>query len=522
MASPLPSRVRVQYVRGGHVKASRPDVFDAGCGAPLAALLRRAGGKLRIKATRAFFAADGEELLDDEACSGELVRRAATHPAGSSVRVVFTARGADYSVAPPAEGEDAAPPKRPARAPVPSVAEAMAGVERRGDGPVVRLLVTRSHLDEEAVRQLLNTAATLPGVRLAAGMPDLHAGKGCPIGAAFVTDGRVYPHLIDRDAGCGMSLVRAPSLREHQLQGKRLERMADRLRGLDEPWPGAREYLAAPLEWPAGAPVPPAAARPAFDASAGTVGRGNHFAECVVCERVLAGEEAEAGALGVRAGDVFALVHTGSRGLGGAVLDEQPPGGLDAGGEDGRRYLEAHAHALAWARRNRALVARRFLEALGAPAPEPSDCVLDIYHNAVERMSEAMGGGWVHRKGAAPGDRGAVVIPGSRGARSYVVVPGRDGDRLARAACSMAHGAGRRWARSKALAAGRARHPDPSELLVTKLSSRVVCDDRALVYEEAPAAYKSIENVVADLEERGLVRVVAVLRPLLTYKTRRA
>ena len=43
-----------------------------------------------------------------------------------------------------------------------------------------------------------------------------------------------------------------------------------------------------------------------------------------------------------------------------------------------------------------------------------------------------------------------------------------------------------------------------------------------MIYEEAPQAYKDIQRVVADLEHAGLVRVIARLRPLLSYKTRAA
>jgi len=60
-----------------------------------------------------------------------------------------------------------------------------------------------------------------------------------------------------------------------------------------------------------------------------------------------------------------------------------------------------------------------------------------------------------------------------------------------------------------------------SELAQTTLGGRVVCEERDLLYEEAPAAYKNIEAVIADLVAAGLVSVIAVLRPLLTYKTRK-
>ena len=54
----------------------------------------------------------------------------------------------------------------------------------------------------------------------------------------------------------------------------------------------------------------------------------------------------------------------------------------------------------------------------------------------------------------------------------------------------------------------------------TELGGWVVCEDRELLYEEAPEAYKKSDAVVGDLVAAGLCTVVATLRPVLTYKTR--
>ena len=85
---------------------------------------------------------------------------------------------------------------------------------------------------------------------------------------------------------------------------------------------------------------------------------------------------------------------------------------------------------------------------------------------------------------------------------------------------SLAHGAGRKWTRSETRLRVRERfHRD--ELVQTGLGGRVICEERDLLYEEAPMAYKNIEVVIGDLVEAGLVSVIATLRPLLTYKTRK-
>ena len=60
-----------------------------------------------------------------------------------------------------------------------------------------------------------------------------------------------------------------------------------------------------------------------------------------------------------------------------------------------------------------------------------------------------------------------------------------------------------------------------NQLAQTPLGGRVICEERDLLYEEAPAAYKNIEAVIQDLVDAGLVSVIATFRPLLTYKTRK-
>jgi release factor H-coupled RctB family protein len=48
----------------------------------------------------------------------------------------------------------------------------------------------------------------------------------------------------------------------------------------------------------------------------------------------------------------------------------------------------------------------------------------------------------------------------------------------------------------------------------------VICNDDALLREEAPAAYKDVDVVVQDLVDQGIVKVIATMKPLITYKTR--
>jgi release factor H-coupled RctB family protein len=72
--------------------------------------------------------------------------------------------------------------------------------------------------------------------------------------------------------------------------------------------------------------------------------------------------------------------------------------------------------------------------------------------------------------------------------------------------------------RADALRRGRAKHT-VDELRRTPLGSLVVCGDRQLLFEEAPTAYKRIEQVVGDLVDHGLATPIATTVPLVTYKT---
>jgi release factor H-coupled RctB family protein len=364
----------------------------------------------------------------------------------------------------------------------------------------VRIIASeKTWIEGDAELQLQRTAE-LPGMELAVGLPDLHPGKGAPIGAVFGTRGIFYPYLVGNDVGCGMGLWQTGL----KARKTKLDRWVRRLDGLDDAWEGE------PARWLADRGV----LASQFDDDLGTIGGGNHFAELQVVDSVAEPEVLERLELDPRR--VLALVHSGSRSLGAAILrhhvDRHRAGGLEDDSDDAKRYLQEHDHAVRWAKANRELIAYRVTQALGTDM-EP---ILDVCHNCVESAELNGLPCWLHRKGAAPSDRGPVVIPGSRGAVSYLVEPLGDDDDTGR---SLAHGAGRKWARSDAK--GRLGRFTVSELRTTSLGSRVICGSRKLLYEEAPQAYKDIDRVVADLVEAGLCRVVAVLRPLITYKTRR-
>ncbi len=377
----------------------------------------------------------------------------------------------------------------------------------------VRLFASaQSWIEGEAVRQLYATAK-LDGVQLAVGFPDLHPGKGTPVGAAFVTEGVIYPHLIGGDIGCGMALFKTDLVR----RDVKLDRWAKLPFNLEHQWDQfVSDFLAEhDLE------------STEFDSALGTIGGGNHFAELQAVEKVLDATEFKKLDLGKQ--QLVVLVHSGSRGLGESILrahvDQHFGEGVEADSFAAEEYLRGHDIAVRWAKANRELIARRFVATLGAEA----ECLWDGCHNSITPSPAAPlpsdGRGWpsgrvrewIHRKGAVAADGDFVVIPGSRGSLSYLVKPIGDGESHA---WSLAHGTGRKWARSDARQRMRERF-SVAELAQTGLGGRVICEDRDLLYEEAPAAYKNIEAVIQDLVDAGLVSVIATFRPLLTYKTRK-
>jgi release factor H-coupled RctB family protein len=343
----------------------------------------------------------------------------------------------------------------------------------------------------------LNATGCLEGMGRVVGLPDLHAGNGIAVGAAFWSPDRIWPHLVGSDIGCGMALWET-SLTVRKFRVGQVDR---RLQGLDEPWDGdlAESLVSAGLPRELASP------------SLGTIGGGNHFVEFQRIEEVVDAERFAA--FDLKDDRVWMMVHSGSRGLGQAILQEQMAisgkSGLLVSNAEAKAYLSRHDQAVAWAVVNRQIIAERFLNAVGVSG----DCLLDIVHNSVTAYET----GWLHRKGAAPADRGLVVIPGSRGDFSYLAEPVLE--RAEEALCSLAHGAGRKWSRNDAHARLSRRYK-VADLQRTKLASHVICEDRRLIYEEAPEAYKDIAGVIADLEAAGLVRVIARLRPLLSYKTR--
>ena len=354
-------------------------------------------------------------------------------------------------------------------------------------------------IEGNAVAQL-ETTARLPHMLRVAGMPDLHAGRGYPVGAAFFSDRHFYPALIGNDIGCGMAFWQT-DLRAAKLKPAKL---AKQLGNIDTPLDKDEQVdlLGDAVDM-----------RQFSDGLAvGTIGGGNHFAELQTVDTVyrtdLLPPDFDENHLQL-------LVHSGSRGLGQQILQRHIAAfghqGLAKEGEAAVAYLAEHQTALEFASLNRRLIAARMLDRWRAEGT----CLLDVHHNFLEQTEIDGITGWLHRKGATPTDKGLVMIPGSRGDYSYLVQPAED---CQISLNTLAHGAGRKWQRGECK--GRLSHKYTADSLrQTEFGSVVVCQDKALIFEEAPQAYKSIDSVIAAMKNAGLIELVARFKPVLTYKT---
>jgi release factor H-coupled RctB family protein len=348
-----------------------------------------------------------------------------------------------------------------------------------------------SWIESDALAQCHHVAG-LDGMIRVAAMPDLHPGKGAPIGAAMAST-VLYPFLVGSDIGCGIAVF--PIKLKRAVPARLAAQFPDLDRALDP------EKDADDPSWAAmGGDIPAGHVE-----SLGTVGRGNHFVELARVDTIL--EPDHANRLGLVTSDLVLIVHSGSRGLGERILRAHTEVHGAGPAPDPAAYLSMHDEAVRWGSLNRRLMAARVALALGA---EPAEPIVDQCHNLVEVRD----GIYLHRKGAAPGDGCDVLVAGTRGTCSYLVATHAGPD----ANHSVAHGAGRKMSRADALRRGRAKYT-VEELRRTPAGSLVVCGDRQLLFEEAPAAYKRIEQVISDLVGHDLATPVATTVPLITYKT---
>ena len=354
---------------------------------------------------------------------------------------------------------------------------------------------------DEAIQRLVHA----DDVRHVAIMPDIHpAGLLCN-GVVIGTSRLVYPEAVGGDIGCGYAAVKLDAAAD-VLNARTAAELLMRLRRVC-PWNRHPRAGPWPQELDVGVlshPSLQALARRDGGVQLGTLGRGNHFLELQAADD----------------GDLWLMVHSGSRAIGPAVRDHhlaqttRGAGGLkwlDSDTDTGREYLRD----MQWARRFAAASRRAMIGSTVKLVEELLDCTVtwdtyvDLDHNHVQLEPRAGGELWVHRKGASPARADQLVlIPGSMGTATFHAEGQGNTDSL----CSSSHGAGRTMSRHEARRRIGAKdvcrqldniHFDPSILDALR--------------EEAPAAYKDVRKVMEA--QRDLVKIVRRLRPVVSYKS---
>lgn len=377
-------------------------------------------------------------------------------------------------------------------------------------------------IEHDALTQL-KKIAQLPIVHShVAAMPDVHLGVGATVGSVIPTLNAIIPAAVGVDIGCGMSALRL-SIKSSQLP----DNLAEMRSAIERAVPvGLRAHktvsvrtsackkLAAGVDWlfekhPA---VMKRLKQPQtlWTKQMATLGSGNHFIEVCVDEDK----------------DVWIMLHTGSRGIGNAIgqyfialakkdmgkhihnLPDKDLAYFTDGSEHYMDYVAAVNWAQEYARSNREEIMKLVLRAIAPFLPSfySDRYAINCHHNYVSREHHFKADVMVTRKGAISAREGELgIIPGSMGAKSFIVVGKGNADSF----CSCAHGAGRKMSRTAA------RHAFSKDDLIAQTKG-VECRKDKAVIDEIPAAYKDIDDVMEN--QSDLVEVVHTLKQVLCVK----
>ena len=387
------------------------------------------------------------------------------------------------------------------------------------DGVPIKAWTRGVPLEKEAEAQLRNVAR-LPFIhKHVAAMPDVHWGIGATVGSVIPTHRAIVPAAVGVDIGCGMMAART-SLTANDLPDDLrpvrhvIERAIPVGMNHHKRTPAANEKAWKKLGTGLRAVLAkhPKITSKRPENQLATLGGGNHFIE--VC---LDQEDR-----------VWVMLHSGSRNIGNRIgmyfislarkemerLDRRLPDRDLAYFDEGVEHFDDYVEAVGWAQRfartNRDLMMGYVMEALdrvrGLPKFEASVEAVNCHHNYVQREHHFGADVWVTRKGAVRAGKGEMgIIPGSMGARSYIV-RGK-GNPESFESCS--HGAGRAMSRK---AARRKFTKQDHE----RMTAGVECRKDLGVIDETPAAYKSIDKVMKA--QADLVEVVHTLKQVVCVK----
>jgi tRNA-splicing ligase RtcB (3'-phosphate/5'-hydroxy nucleic acid ligase) len=396
-------------------------------------------------------------------------------------------------------------------------------------GVPVKAWVRGVPLEDQAKQQLLNVAQ-LPFVfKWVAAMPDVHWGIGATVGSVIPTKGAIIPAAVGVDIGCGMMAVQT------DLNARDLPDNLHAMRtAIEAAVPHGRTNHGGKSDAGAWQAIPernleawganlkdryeeilqkhPKLDRGNHANHLGTLGTGNHFIE--VCL-----DEAEI---------VWFMLHSGSRGVGNRMgsyfidlakkemqkfylnLPDKDLAYFPEHTEHFGDYVEAVEWAQDFARTNRDLMMQQIIDAVresGEVRPFTAHVqAINCHHNYVARERHYGQNILVTRKGAVRAQVGDMgIIPGSMGARSYIV----RGKGNPESFMSCSHGAGRAMSRGEA----KRRFTVEDH---RRMTEGVECRKDADVIDETPAAYKSIDAVMAA--QTDLVEVVHTLHQVVCVK----
>jgi tRNA-splicing ligase RtcB len=390
------------------------------------------------------------------------------------------------------------------------------------DGSAVPVRIWTDDIDEGSKAQLANIAS-LPFIHHhVAAMPDVHLGIGATIGSVIATHQAIIPAAVGVDIGCGMVSARL-SLTANDIDEKRLKKVFEQI-SRDVPV-GRDQHADGRVLVDAVRPFEPGLkalterhpqllkAFGKFSKWAnqmGTLGGGNHFIEVCLDEHER----------------VWVMLHSGSRGIGNAIatyfielarkdmarhmihLPDRDLAYFAEGSEHFADYVEAVHWAQEYAMANRQAMLELVLAGLARHLPPftVTTEAVNCHHNYVAREHHYGADVWVTRKGAIRAGEGELgIVPGSMGARSYIV----RGKGSAESFCSSAHGAGRRMSRTAATKRF-------TEADLARQTEGVICRKDKGVVEEIPGAYKDIDEVMAN--QRDLTEILHTLKQVVCVK----
>lgn len=389
-------------------------------------------------------------------------------------------------------------------------------------GQYVPVKIWTDDVDEASRQQLMNVAA-LPFVHHhVAAMPDVHLGIGATIGSVIATRQAIIPAAVGVDIGCGMVACRL-SITAEALEEKTLKRVFDQI-SRDVPVGRAmhseeRAQVADAQPFSEGlsriiAKHPQlqktVCGNQKWIQQMGSLGSGNHFIEVCLDESK----------------QVWVMLHSGSRGVGNALanyfielarrdmesVEQHLPDRDLAYYTEGTQHFEDYVEAVQWAQdyafQNRQTMMNLVLAGMRRHLPDfaVTSEVVNCHHNYVAREHHFGADVWVTRKGAIRAGAGDLgIVPGSMGARSYIVRGLGNPDSFT----SSAHGAGRRMSR-------KAAEKQFTQADLVRQTEGVLCRKDKGVIDEIPGAYKDIDAVMDN--QKDLTEIIHTLKQVICVK----